>query len=70
MPDSNLMIIVGQEGSGKSTTVRALLETTPSAARIDAEDVGAVNPWKLDDACIDLLHANVVALTSNFWGAG
>jgi ABC-type Mn2+/Zn2+ transport system ATPase subunit len=49
MPDSNLIIIVGQEGSGKSTIVRALLEVTSSAARIDAEDVGAVNPWKLED---------------------
>jgi type II secretory pathway predicted ATPase ExeA len=48
MPDSNLIIIVGQEVSGKSMTVRALLETTSSAARIDAEDVGAVYPWKLE----------------------
>jgi len=67
---SNLIIIVGQEGSGKSTTVRALLEVTPQGAQIDAEDVGTVNPWQMDDAFIRLLHANVADLTHNFWDAG
>lgn len=70
MVESNLIIIVGQEGSGKSTMARALLEVTPLGARIDAEDVGAVNPWRMDDAYIRLLHANVAALTCNFWDAG
>lgn len=70
MPESNLIIIVGQEGSGKSTTVRALLDVTPSSAQIDAEDVGTVNPWRMDDAFIRLLHANVADLTRNFWDAG
>lgn len=68
--ESNLLIIVGQEGSGKSTTVRALLEVTPRSAQIDAEDVGTVNPWQMDDAFIRLLHANVADLTRNFWDAG
>lgn len=68
--ESNLIIIVGQEGSGKSTTVRALLEVTPRSAQIDAEDVGAVNPWQMDDAFIRLLHANVADVTRNFWDAG
>ncbi len=70
MPESNLIIITGQEGSGKSTIVRALLEVTSSAAQIDAEDVGTVNPWKMDDDYIDLLHANVAVLARNFWDAG
>ncbi|MDQ3541246.1 MAG: hypothetical protein M3440_11200 [Chloroflexota bacterium] len=70
MTESNLIIIVGQEGSGKSTTVRALLEVTPRSAQIDAEDVGAVNPWQMDDAFIRLLHANVADVTRNFWDAG
>ncbi|HEV2066237.1 MAG TPA: hypothetical protein VGR08_05330, partial [Thermomicrobiales bacterium] len=70
MSESNLIIVVGQEGSGKSTTVRALLGVTPQGAQIDAEDVGAVNPWRMDDAFIRLLHANVADLTRNFWDAG
>lgn len=70
MTESNLIIVVGQEGSGKSTIVRALLQATPSGAQIDAEDVGTVNPWQMDDAFIRLLHANVAALTVNFWDAG
>jgi cytidylate kinase len=68
--ESNLIIIAGQEGSGKSTTVRALLEVTPWSAQIDAEDVGTVNPWQTDDAFIRMLHANVADLTCNFWNAG
>lgn len=70
MSESNLIIVVGQEGSGKSTTVRALLEVTPQGAQIDAEDVGTVNPWRMDDAFMRLLHANVADLTRNFWDAG
>jgi ABC-type dipeptide/oligopeptide/nickel transport system ATPase component len=68
--ESNLIMIVGQEGSGKSTTVRALLKVTPQGAQIDAEDVGTVNPWRMDEAFIRLLHANVADLTRNFWDAG
>lgn len=68
--ESNLIIIVGQEGSGKSTIVRALLEVTLRSAQIDAEDVGAVNPWQMDDAFIRLLHANVADVTRNFSDAG
>lgn len=70
MPDDNLVIVVGQEGAGKSTTVRALVEATPWSAQIDAEDVGTVNPWQMDDAFLRLLWKNVADLTRNFWSAG
>lgn len=70
MTDSNLIIIVGQEGAGKSTTVRALVKAIPRSAQIDAEDVGEVNPWQMDDAYLRLLWKNVADLTRNFWGAG
>jgi len=70
MSNANLVIIVGQEGSGKSTTVRALVEAAPGSAQIDAEDVGAVNPWKMDDAYLRMLWKNVADLTRNFWDAG
>ncbi|MEJ7838266.1 MAG: hypothetical protein WKF81_05575 [Thermomicrobiales bacterium] len=59
MAESNLIIIVGQEGAGKSTTIRALLDATPSSAQIDAEDVGQVNPWQFDESFLHLLRANV-----------
>lgn len=67
---NNLVILVGQEGSGKSTTVRALLKETPWSAQIDAEDVGQVNPWQMDDAFLQLMWKNVACLARNFWGAG
>ena len=70
MPDQNLIIIEGQEGAGKSTTVRALTAAIPWSARIDAEDVGDVNPWQMDDAFLHLLWKNVADLTRNFWNAG
>lgn len=70
MTDSNLIVIVGQEGAGKSTTVRALVKAIPGSAQIDAEDVGEVNPWQMDDAYLRMLWKNVADLTRNFWGAG
>lgn len=65
-----LIIITGQEGSGKTTIIRALLPHTPNSARIDAEDLGQTNPWKMDDHFIKLLWRNVLDLTNNFWEAG
>lgn len=70
MDQPNLIIIEGQEGCGKSTTVRALVEVTPQSARLDAEDVGEVRPWAMTDEYMRLLHANVADVTRNFWDAG
>jgi energy-coupling factor transporter ATP-binding protein EcfA2 len=70
MPVVNLLMITGQEGAGKSTSLRALGPATPSSARIDAEDVGETNPWDMNDAYMQLLWKNVVDLTKNFWDAG
>lgn len=70
MSNANLVIIVGQEGAGKSTTIRALVDATPGSAQIDAEDVGTVNPWKMDNAYLWMLWKNVADLTRNFWDAG
>lgn len=67
---SNLIIVVGQEGAGKSTTVRALVKALPGSAQIDAEDVGEVNPWQMNDAYLQMLWKNVADLTRNFWSAG
>lgn len=60
-------------GSGrwrKSTTVRALVKAIPWSAQIDAEDIGEVNPWQMDDAYLRMLWKNVTDLTRNFWSAG
>ncbi|CAN5454396.1 hypothetical protein BH09CHL1_BH09CHL1_07600 [soil metagenome] len=70
MPEVNLLVITGQEGAGKTTTVRAIGTATPSSARIDAEDVGETNPWDMNDDFMQLLWKNVADLTRNFWDAG
>ncbi len=70
MEPRRLLIVAGQEGSGKSTIVRALLAHTARGAQIDAEDVGQVNPWSYDDAFRALHLRNVAALAVNFWQAG
>lgn len=69
-PVRRLILCTGQEGAGKTTIVRALLPHTPRAARIDGEDLAAVNPCLFDDAFWRLLHANVAALVRNYWTAG
>jgi len=68
--NETLVILVGQEGAGKSTTLRALAPTVPWSARIDAEDLSYVNPWGLDDLRLHLLLKNVADLTKNYWAAG
>src|SRR5262249_25814730 len=65
-----LILVTGQEGAGKTTIIRALLPHTPRGARIDAEDLGQVNPCLFDDAFWRLLRANIAALVRNYWAAG
>jgi ABC-type cobalamin/Fe3+-siderophores transport system ATPase subunit len=67
---SRLIIVVGDEGAGKSTIVRALSSRTPNGAQLDAEDVGQVAACRFDDAFFDLLRRNVAAVVRNFWAAG
>lgn len=56
--------------AAKSTIMSALLSQTPNAAKIDAEDVGQVNPFSFDQAFLTLLWSNVTAAINNFWAAG
>jgi hypothetical protein len=65
-----LVIIVGQEGVGRTTIVRALLPYLQHGAVIDAEDLGQVNPWTWDDTFKNLLWNNVASLVHNFWQGG
>ena len=69
-PGRRLIIVSGEEGAGKSTIVRALAPSTPSGARIDAEDIGQTNPCPMDDTFFELLRRNVAGLVANFWAAG
>lgn len=65
-----LIIIFGQEGAGKTTTIARLVNHIPHSAQIDAENVGQVNPWVFDDAFLQLLWKNVLDVTQNFWTFG
>lgn len=66
----SLILVTGEEGTGKTTTMRALLAQTPAAAKLDAEDVGQVNPFVFDPAFLQLLQDNVSAVITNFWAVG
>ena len=68
--EARLILVNGEEGAGKSTIIRALLPHTPRGARIDAEDVGGVNPCLMDDDLFDLIRQNVALLVESFWKAG
>lgn len=48
----------------------ALLPRTPGGAKIDAEDVGQVNPFIFNQAFLDLLWDNVTSVIANYWAAG
>lgn len=66
----HLVVVVGQEGVGKSTVVRGLKSAVVRGAVLDGEDVGQVQPWVYDEAFRDLHRRNVAALVRNFWAAG
>lgn len=66
----HLILVTGEEGVGKSTLMSALLPRTPGGAKLDAEDVGQVNPFEFGETFLDLLWRNVAGVISNFWDAG
>ncbi|GAB3915055.1 hypothetical protein GCM10011575_46640 [Microlunatus endophyticus] len=72
MPDQqrSLIVITGEEGAGKSTVMSALLPHTPNGAKIDAEDIGQVNPFTFDGPFLELLRQNLTAVIANFLDAG
>ena len=67
--NKRLVLVTGEEGAGKSTIIRAVLPHTPDSARLDAEDIGQINPCPMDDDFFSLLRRNVAALVTNFWDA-
>lgn len=70
MSRHSLILVTGPEGAGKTTVMSALLRQTPGAAKIDAEDVGQVNPFTFDREFLELLWNNVIAVINNFWASG
>lgn len=66
----SLVFVTGNEGAGKTTVMRALLPYAMNAAKVDAEDVGQVNPFEFDESFVRLLWDNVRGLIRNFWAAG
>lgn len=66
----SLILVTGEEGTGKSTVMSALLPRTPGGAKIDAEDVGQVNPFIFNQPFLDLLWDNVTSVIANYWAAG
>lgn len=69
-PGLRLIIVVGQEGVGKSTMVKALASAVEPGAVLDGEDVGQVHPWVYDESFRDLHRRNVAGVLRNFWEAG
>lgn len=66
----SLVLVTGGEGAGKTTVMSALLPHTSGGAKIDAEDVGQVNPFIFDRAFLELLWKNVATVIINYWAAG
>lgn len=66
----SLILVTGGEGAGKTTVMSALLPHTPGGAKIDAEDVGQVNPFIFGQPFLQLLWSNVTDVITNFWAAG
>ena len=62
--------VAGPALDGDRLSGGALLPSTLDGARIDAEDIGQMNPCPMDDTFFDLLRRNVAGLVENFWAAG
>lgn len=65
-----LIVVTGQEGAGKSAIMSALLPHLSCGAKLDAEDVGQVQPFAFDQPFLELMWSNVVTVITSFWDAG
>jgi thymidylate kinase len=62
-----LLIICGQEGVGKSTLIKSLVEHLHHGAVIDAEDLVQVNPWEQNEKFENLVLDNAACIVNNFF---
>jgi hypothetical protein len=76
MNTTNLYIITGPAGVGKSTVARELAACFPLSCHINADLLyhmmvgGYAAPWKDDGTRLDLLWRNIACLIKNFHHAG
>ncbi|HML46830.1 MAG TPA: hypothetical protein PKE04_08790 [Clostridia bacterium] len=57
-----LLLLLGPNGVGKSTTAQALLNMLPHTALVDGDWCRAMNPY-----CMDTVVANLYALLKNYF---
>jgi len=69
-PMQSLLILCGQEGTGKSTVAKAITEYLRNGASFDAENMLQVNPFEFNDEFQALAIKNSIALIHNFYEAG
>ncbi len=65
-----LLIICGQEGTGKSTIAKAILPHLKNGAAFDAENILQVNPFEFDEKFKQLAIDNSAVLINSFFGHG
>ena len=66
----NLIIIVGQEGVGKSTIAKKIVKYLKNGASFDAENILQVNPFEFNDHFLQLAKSNSAVLINNFFKHG
>lgn len=61
-----LIVIVGPNGVGKSTTAKKLLEICPKTSYIDSDWCRAINPFILTETTKQTVVQNIYCLLSNY----
>lgn len=65
-----LILINGQEGSGKTSVGKLLLHKLKNSAFIDVDSLVTTNPWKFGSETDNLAIQNSIGLINNFSEAG
>lgn len=65
-----IVIINGAPGSGKTTTVKYLLESTPNSAAVDGDLLLGVNPQNRTDGERRLRYKNITDVAKNYHQSG
>lgn len=68
--EGSIILVTGEEATGRTTTIRALLAESPGAVKLDPEEVGQVNSFVFGPSFLQLLQDNVCDVITNFWAAG
>ena len=65
-----LLIVCGQEGSGKSTFAKKIVPHLENGAAFDAENLAQVHPFEFDESFQNLVIDNSLGLIHNFYEYG